>query len=313
MRGDQQALIEKDREQPRLLAVFAHPDDETFGPGGTLALYARRGVQVHLICATRGEAGDLPDSLRYQEADIAQLREAELRCAAYHLGLTRVSFLNYRDSGMPGSADNHHPRALCAAPTNQVAAEIVHFIREIRPQVVITFDPQGTYHHPDHIAIHRATVQAFHATGEPEIHADRLPPYQPLKLYYSTISTKMLRLLIALMRLLGKNPRQWGRNKDVDLVAVAGQAYPIHAQVKIGSVLRIRDRAIACHASQLEAGLRRPGLLGWLFRLVSQRDSFMRAHPPASENLKEDDLFAGVSLKTAVAHDPRPRFDQAQQ
>ena len=94
-----------------LLAVLAHPDDETFGMGGTLALYSRRGVDTYLICATRGEVGDMDPELMRGYDSIAERREAELRCAAGHLGLTDIIFLNYRDSGMPGSADNQNPRA----------------------------------------------------------------------------------------------------------------------------------------------------------------------------------------------------------
>ncbi len=105
-----------------MLAVLAHPDDESFGPGGTLALYARRGVDVHLVCATRGEVADgLPRNCWPGTPSIGALREHELRCAAGHLGLTGVHFLGYRDSGMPGSEDNRHPQALAAAPLDEVA------------------------------------------------------------------------------------------------------------------------------------------------------------------------------------------------
>jgi N-acetyl-1-D-myo-inositol-2-amino-2-deoxy-alpha-D-glucopyranoside deacetylase len=99
-----------------LLAVLAHPDDESFGMGGTLALYAARGVEVHLVCATRGEVGEVSPELMKGFSSIAERREAELRCAAGVLGLAGVHFLDYRDSGMPGSEDNTHPQALAAQP-----------------------------------------------------------------------------------------------------------------------------------------------------------------------------------------------------
>ena len=98
-----------------LAAVLAHPDDESFGMGGTLALYARKGVEIHLICATRGEAGEMdPDCLEGFDS-IAERRESELLCAAEQLGITSVHFLNYRDSGMSGSLANQHPQALVNA------------------------------------------------------------------------------------------------------------------------------------------------------------------------------------------------------
>ena len=127
----------------RLLAVVAHPDDETFGMGGTLAYYADQGVDVHLICATRGEVGEVePERLTGYDS-IADLREHELRCAAAILGIKQIHFLGYRDSGMPGSPDNEHPQALVQAPLEKVAGEIIHIMRQVRPQVVLTFDPSA--------------------------------------------------------------------------------------------------------------------------------------------------------------------------
>jgi len=142
-----------------LLAVLAHPDDESFGMGGTLTLYAQQGVEVHLVCATRGEVGEIAPEYLDGFETIAERREYELRCAASKLGLAGVHFLDYRDSGMPGSVENSHPRALAAAPLEQVAEKIAHHIRKLGPQVVLTFDPIGGYKHPDHIAVHKAPTK----------------------------------------------------------------------------------------------------------------------------------------------------------
>ena len=159
--------ISVDDKNKTILSVLAHPDDESFGMGGTLALYATRGAAVHLVCATRGEVGEVgPEYLR-DYASIGELREAELRCASGHLGLAGVYFMDYRDSGMPGSPDNQHPQALAAQPLEQVAACVAQYIRKIRPQVVLTFDPIGGYYHPDHVAIHKATVQGLRAGWRP--------------------------------------------------------------------------------------------------------------------------------------------------
>ena len=172
---------------PTLLAILAHPDDESFGIGGTLALYAERGVKVHLITATCGEVGTVDPEYLDQHASIAELRvEKELRCAADQLGISDVYVLEYRDSGMPGAPDNEHPQALIQAPIEEVAEKLTHYIRKLRPQVVITHDPIGGYKHPDHIAVHKATVRAFHAAGEVTVFPNELPLYQPQKLYFST-------------------------------------------------------------------------------------------------------------------------------
>src|SRR3972149_2720342 len=152
-----------------ILAVLAHPDDESFGMGGTLAFYASKGVDVHLICATRGEAGTVEAAFLKRHKTIAKLREAELRCAAKALGLKSVSYLGYRDSGMAGSKDNQHARSLLSAPVDEVAAKIVAHIRRLKPQVVLTFDEVGGYHHPDHIAGNPGTGRAFHAAGNTDI------------------------------------------------------------------------------------------------------------------------------------------------
>ncbi len=119
-------MIEDSQQAFTMLVCLAHPDDETFGMGGTLALYARRGVQVYLVCATRGDVGDVDQDLLQGFNSVAERRESELLCAASTLGLAGVYFLGYRDSGMPGSPDNRHPNALAAQPVNVVASLVVH-------------------------------------------------------------------------------------------------------------------------------------------------------------------------------------------
>jgi LmbE family N-acetylglucosaminyl deacetylase len=284
--------------QKRMLAVLAHPDDETFGMGGTLAKYARHGVDVQLICATRGEVGEIDEEFMQGFSDKAEVRENELRCASALLGLNAVHFLDYRDSGMPGSPDNRHPRALVAAPLDEVAAKITHYIREIRPQIVITFDPVGGYRHPDHIAIHQATVIAFHAAGDPERFPSDLPPYQPQKLYYHVFPHRFLRMAVRFMPLFGQDPSAFGRNKDIDLASIAREQFPIHTVVDFREVAKIRDQATACHASQGGQMFFR-GPFGLARKLFSARDSYMQAYPEPARNRPNQDLFDGVDLHPA--------------
>jgi len=279
---------------PTLLSVLAHPDDESFGMGGTLALYSQRGVQTHLICATRGEAGEVDPQYLEGFRSIAERRESELRCAAGSLGLSGVYFLDYRDSGMTGSPDNQHPEALAAQPVELVAAKVARLIRQIQPQVVVTFDPIGGYNHPDHIAIHHATVLAFRLAGDPSFACD-LPPCQPQKLYYHTISKTYLRIAVLVLRLLGKDPRHFGRNGDIDLASIVAEGkFPTHARIDCRSVAAAKSAAAACHASQLGGALPRRGLIARLGRRASYKETFMRAAPPVERRLREIDLFAGV-------------------
>jgi LmbE family N-acetylglucosaminyl deacetylase len=283
--------------KPVLIAVLAHPDDETFGMGGTLALYAKRGAEVHLVCATRGEVGEVSPELMEGFASVGERREYELRCAAEVLGLADVHFLDYRDSGMPGSPDNDHPRALAAAPLEEVAGKVAHYIRSLRPQVVLTFDPIGGYKHPDHIAIQRATVQAFELAGSPDF-KDESPPYQPRKLYFHVMPRGMLRLAVHFLPLFGLDPHRFGRNQDIDLAALVEEDdFPVHAEIDVRSVAPQHETATACHASQLGGGPPRRGPMSWLMRRFGRKEQFMRAYPPAEKGLHERDLFKGVEVE----------------
>jgi LmbE family N-acetylglucosaminyl deacetylase len=278
--------------QQTILTVLAHPDDESFGMGGTLALYAERGVDVHLVCATRGEAGEVgPDYLQNYDT-IGQLREAELMCASNHLGLKEVHFLPYRDSGMPDSEDNQHPEALVNAPREEVISQIVTFIRTLKPQVVITFDPIGGYYHPDHIYMHQTTKAAFYKAGDPDYQPDQ-PPYQPDFLYYHTISKRFLQFNVRLLRLLGKDPTRWGKNEDIDLTELAAKEFPVHARVDYRPVEHRKEAASACHASQSGSSLSAE-VIRWVFRLfgAGRKDLFMQAFPAPREGVIKEDLFA---------------------
>lgn len=275
-----------------LLAVLAHPDDESFGMGGTLALYASRGVDVHLVCATRGEVGEASAELMKGFESIAMLRESELRCAAGILGLRDVHFLDYRDSGMPGSKDNTHPRALAAQPLDEVAANVVCYIRQLKPQIVLTFDPIGGYRHPDHIAIQRATVRAFEQSGNPEFATGDLPVFTPERLFFHKMPNGLLKFAVKILPIFGRDPHKFGANGDIDLVPIAEVNYPTHARIDIRSVLKKKEKAGACHASQ-GGGRMGGGVISLLMRLFSGNESFMRAFPPVTVGEKvAKDLFA---------------------
>lgn len=280
--------------KPVLLAVLAHPDDESFGMGGTLALYAQRGAEVYLVCATRGEAGSVDAEHLHNYPSIAALREAELRCAAQALGLKDVFFLDYRDSGMPGSPDNQHPEAQINHPIEEVASRVVRYIRQLKPDVVLTFDPIGGYRHPDHIHIHQATVLAFERSADASFYPEAGSPFKPRGLYFHVFPRGFLRLMTRLMPLFGADPRRWGRNKDIDLKALADVQFPVHVKIDIRSVSEIKNRASACHASQGGAQMRR-GLMGFVSRVFGEYEMYMRAFPPVNGHFTvQRDLLAGL-------------------
>ena len=267
-----------------LLAVVAHPDDESFGMGGTLALYSDEGVEVHLICATKGEAGEVPPKMLEGYSSIGALREHELNCAAVELGLTKVHFLEYRDSGMAGSLDNDHPMALFQAPVDEVALKIAHLIRILKPQVVVTFDPIGGYMHPDHIAVHNASVMAFGMAGDKMVDIPGTIPYSPSKLYFHIFPRGLVKYIVKLMPLFGKDPSKFGKNGDINLAAIMNQNFPTHARINYRKVAEKREKASACHASQ--GGDRQSGyILTWIIRLLSSNESFMRAVPAPKKGI----------------------------
>jgi len=282
-----------DNQPKRILSVLAHPDDEAFGMGGTLALYAMRGVEVYLACATLGEAGDIPPDFLQSSSSSAALRESELDCSANVLALKQVFKLGFRDSGMEGSPDNHHPDALVARPMEEVVESIAAVMRLVRPQVVLTFDPVGGYFHPDHIRVHQATVLAFDRVRK-ELQAT--DPQALSRLYYYTMPKSSAKIAVFWMRLLGKDPRKIGRNKDIDLVQIASQSFPVHVTINYRQVLEQREQAAACHASQ--GGGKKPfGLSAWLMRILSRPvDRFMQGFPePMPNHRMQNDLFWGMN------------------
>jgi LmbE family N-acetylglucosaminyl deacetylase len=272
-------------EKKTILAALAHPDDESFGMGGTLALYASQGHNVYLICATRGEAGTVDPQHLEGYNSIAELRESELRCAASHLGLTGVFLLDYRDSGMPGMEANQHPRAQINAPIEEVAEKVLRYIRELKPDIVVTFDPIGGYRHPDHIHIHQATVLAFENAANAAYHPESGSPFQPAKLYFHTIPRGFLKFGVALIRLFGKDPKKWGRNGDIDIESLANVDFPTHVRIDYTPVAEKKTLASACHASQGGSQMRR-GVLGAIFRMLGEADTFMQAYPAPEDSQK---------------------------
>jgi len=174
-------------EPLKLMCVLAHPDDEALGAGGILAKYAAEGVETYLVTATRGERGWGGDPAEYPGLEaLGRIRQAELLAAAQALGLRQVDFLDYID----GDLDRADP--------GQAIARIVAGLRRVRPQVVVTFAPEGAYGHPDHIAISQFTTAAVVCAADPEYApTDGARPHRVSKLYYMVDSREMADLIYA--------------------------------------------------------------------------------------------------------------------
>jgi LmbE family N-acetylglucosaminyl deacetylase len=220
-------------ETLKLLAVFPHPDDETLGMGSTLARYSAEGVETYLVCATRGERGWFDSEGPDPGLDgVARIREAELRCAADHLGLHEVCFLDYID----GDVDQAEPK--------EIIAKLVTQVRRIRPQVVITFSPDGAYGHPDHIALSQFTTAALMCAADGNF-GNRDEPHLVSKFYYMVDSLDVVD---------AANEAFGGISMDVDGVTRRHVGWPdwqITTRLDNNKhVDRVRH-AIHCHKSQL--------------------------------------------------------------
>lgn len=235
---------------PRVLACFGHPDDEAFGTGGTLAKLAARGVGVTLVCATRGEVGEISDPALATPERLGEVREQELRCAAQALGIDEPIFLGYRDSGMAGTAENEDPRAFMNADPEEVLARLVKLMRDLRPQAVVTFEPGGGYGHPDHMTISRLTTQAFELAADGSALPGLGDPWSAERLFYTAIPRSFFERLAARMRELGMEPPGEDLPKD-DARGLRDDS--ITTVVDVSATVDAKWAAINCHRTQYGA------------------------------------------------------------
>jgi len=282
------------KRQQTLLGVFAHPDDESFGPGGVLARYAAEGKQVHVVIATDGIAGTIDDPKHLANHEtLAQVRSGELSNAAVALGLTSIWSLPYRDSGMRNTAENHHPQALLQQPIDQLTHELTDYIKRLQPDVIVTHDPYGGYGHPDHIRLCETVTAAFYLMRA-EAQRTNSDYVGPQKLYYTAFNKQILKLVVKLMPLFGQDPTAIGRNKDINLVEISRWEMPVHAEIHVARYLPQKTAASEAHASQYSGG---PAFLRILPPIIRQRfmmtETFTRAYP-APNGVVEKDLFDGV-------------------
>jgi LmbE family N-acetylglucosaminyl deacetylase len=263
----------------KLMCVLAHPDDESLATGGILAKYATSGVQTYLVMATRGERGwSGPAADDPGPQALGRLREAELRAAAHVLGLREVVFLDYQD-GVLDQAD--HAEAI---------AKIVTHLRRVRPDVVVTFDPNGMYGHPDHIAISQLTTTAVVAAADPSYHSLTAgSPHRVAKLYYRAfVQAEQAAYEATFGRLVMPVDRverrftvwpEWAITTRIDTSAHWEQVW----------------RAIACHRSQLPGYHKLKALPDEVHAALWARQTYYRAMSLVNGGREvEDDLFAGL-------------------
>jgi LmbE family N-acetylglucosaminyl deacetylase len=257
-----------------LLAIMAHPDDESLGLGGLLHLSARAGHRVTLLCATRGEEGEIADPALATPDTLGVVRDGELRAACALLGVEDVRFLDYRDSGMAGTPANAHPAAFCNATDADAQGQLVRLIRELRPTIVIAWDPSGGYGHPDHIAACAHTTAAFDAAGQrsqPEVRE----PYAPGALYYMARPRAMREEVRAELAAQGVVVPRNGMDGRAGLVHL-----PATVTVDVMPALAVKQAARAAHRTQGSPMSRTHHLLSpGLLRRFLGTEYYHRARP----------------------------------
>jgi LmbE family N-acetylglucosaminyl deacetylase len=269
-----------------MMAVHAHPDDEASSTGGVLATYSAQGIRTVVVTCTNGEFGDGPGGIKpgaegHDEQAVAEHRLAELRASCAILGVSHLELLGYHDSGMPDWDYKDRPDAFCNVPLADVAARISGLIEQYRPQVLITYDDQGSYQHPDHVHASLAAQAAFASSG------------LPAKLYLSAMRrSDWLKIAEALRELGAEMPAVEEEDPEAQRQAAASEAR-ITTDVDIRPVLDRKRDALFAHGSQIAES--------WFSKIPEDvataafgHEHFIRASDSTGAPLPEDDLFAGL-------------------
>ena len=280
------------------MAVHAHPDDESVGTGGTLARYSAEGVRTVLVTCTDGSCGDGPGGVKPGDAGhdpevVARMRTAELEESCRILGVSHLEQLGYRDSGMMGWATNDAPGAFWGMDVVKAAAPLVELMRRYRPQVVVTYDANGFYGHPDHIMAHRIAMVAVAASGI------------PAKLYYTAFARSGLERFAETLRAAGVEPPAVADREEGQYVSEDDDPGPefgapdglITTRVDVGAHTPAKRKSLAAHASQAD-NIFFLQLDDSVFDQMFGTESFVRAVDRTGVDVPETDLFAGVRPAT---------------
>lgn len=283
----------------RLLAVHAHPDDESSKGAGTSASYRARGARVMVVSCTGGERGSIlnekVEARAAAERDIAGLRRLEMARAREIMDIEH-RWLGYQDSGMPDEGEALPHGSFASIPLEISAEPLVRIIREYRPQVMVTYDENGGYPHPDHIRTHEVSVYARDAAADPTRYPAAGAAWQIDKLYYERIfnGPRMNALYAALVETDPDNPiiaeladmRRWFERPDLAT-----------SHVPIGDFLELRDEALRSHASQVAPD---SSFFFWpneLQRSTWPYEDYQLVDSRVHTELPEDDLFTGIATE----------------
>jgi N-acetyl-1-D-myo-inositol-2-amino-2-deoxy-alpha-D-glucopyranoside deacetylase len=267
----------------QMMTIFAHPDDETFGIAGTMSRATASGHQVTVVCATRGEAGEIADPSLATPETLGQVREKELRNAMAAVGVTDVVFLDY--------IDGH----LSEADHDEVVGRIVAQIRRVKPDVAITFAPNGVYGHRDHIAIHYFALDAIAAAADPLAYPELGAPHRVRKIYYSGVPREMLLAMRDRMKQEGKDFIPGGNEATIPVEEMGNPLSTITTIIRLNSDEIARKRnAMRAHATQMPPDS--PFVSAPEEELIQRfgTETFILVEPPISDQpypVPESDIF----------------------
>jgi len=267
-----------------LLLVHAHPDDEAISTGGVMMKAHDDGHRVVLVTATRGEVGEIHNM--DEEASrprLAEIRTKELESAAHILGVSRGVFLDYRDSGMVGTADNENPASFHQASLNEAAGKLMAILREERPDVVVTYAEDGTYGHPDHVKAHFVTNAAL----DQMLRAN--DSWSPKKVYYTAIPRSMMQ---AFMEQMPEEARRQSQESSIQIIGTPDELVTTRVDVK--RYTERKRKAFAAHLSQNDPNSWFATMADQIYELAFGTEYYQLARGKPGSALPEDDLFAGI-------------------
>lgn len=275
-------------EKFTLMAVHAHPDDEAIGTGGIFARYAEEGIRTVLVTCTDGALGDSPGGLKpdqdgHDPDEVVRVRMEELRSACAHLGVEHLELLGYADSGMMGWPQNDAEGSFWSTPIEEAAAKLATLMERYRPQVVVTYDGNGFYGHPDHIQAHRITMAAAENTGIPR------------KIYFTAIPKSAIRELFQRMRELNVDgPGEDVVPPDADEPPFGTPDELISAVIDVSPYAERKWAALGAHSSQISENSFFLALPEEIRKRMFAQEAFIREYDTTGAALPEDDLFAGL-------------------
>jgi N-acetyl-1-D-myo-inositol-2-amino-2-deoxy-alpha-D-glucopyranoside deacetylase len=265
-----------------LLLVHAHPDDEAISTGGAMMKAKADGHRVVLVTSTRGEAGEIYNmDEQATRPRLGEVRTKELESAARILGVDRVEFLGYRDSGMVGTPENDDPRSFHQASLDEAAAKLAAILREERPDVVVTYDADGTYGHPDHIKAHHVTNAALDLLEK--------EGWRPSKLYYTAIPRSLME------KFMEQVPEEDRRNDTIRIIGTPDEL--VTTRVDVSEYVDRKREAFAAHSSQNDPNSWFTTMADQLYRLAFGTEYYRLARGKLGAEPPEPDLFAGIAAK----------------